>query len=209
MERPLTAPGRPGAVRAAVGREAVDPRLELGSELAERERPTALRFDGGDERFRVDQPGAALPEPEVREAATGRFEHYAPPLRHLEPPGDLFEVGKLADLIVIDTSGTHLTPLYDVYSALVYAANPRDVRTTIIHGRIVIWRTFSPLARMRTWLSFRFPKIRFALTPDKSISSKGWCEIGGLGRPRPMEPDQWPRCGKPRGAPGRRRAIGC
>ena len=39
---------------------------------------------------------------------------------------------------MIDTSGTHLTPLYDVYSALVYAANPRDVRTTIIHGRIVM-----------------------------------------------------------------------
>ncbi|HRE08518.1 MAG TPA: amidohydrolase [Opitutaceae bacterium] len=57
---------------------------------------------------------------------------------HLEDRIGSLEPGKLADLIVIDTSGTHLTPLYDVYSALVYAANPRDVRTTIIHGRIVM-----------------------------------------------------------------------
>jgi cytosine/adenosine deaminase-related metal-dependent hydrolase len=31
-----------------------------------------------------------------------------------------------------------MVPLFDVYSALVYAASPRDVRTTIIHGRVVM-----------------------------------------------------------------------
>lgn len=46
--------------------------------------------------------------------------------------------GRLADLIIIDQDATHLIPLYDPYSALVYAASPRDVRTTIIHGRVVM-----------------------------------------------------------------------
>ena len=31
-----------------------------------------------------------------------------------------------------------MIPFYDVYSALVYAAHPGDVRTTIINGRVVM-----------------------------------------------------------------------
>jgi cytosine/adenosine deaminase-related metal-dependent hydrolase len=57
---------------------------------------------------------------------------------HLEDRIGSLEAGKLADLILIDTDATHLIPLYDPYSALVYAAGPRDVRTTIIHGRVVM-----------------------------------------------------------------------
>jgi cytosine/adenosine deaminase-related metal-dependent hydrolase len=68
---------------------------------------------------------------------------------HLEDRVGSLEPGKLADLIVIDTSGTHLTPLYDVYSALVYAANPRDVRTTIIHGRMRHGGPAAPHGRRR------------------------------------------------------------
>lgn len=48
------------------------------------------------------------------------------------------EPGKLADLIIVDTHSTSMVPLYDPYSALVYAASPRDVRTTIINGREVM-----------------------------------------------------------------------
>ena len=31
-----------------------------------------------------------------------------------------------------------MIPFYEPYSALVYAANARDVRTTIVHGRVVM-----------------------------------------------------------------------
>ena len=48
------------------------------------------------------------------------------------------EPGKLADLIIIDTHSVNMVPMYDVYSALVYAANSRDVRTVIINGRQVV-----------------------------------------------------------------------
>eukprot|EP01031_Cornospumella_fuschlensis_P005577 gene5577-6940_t len=48
------------------------------------------------------------------------------------------EPGKLADVIIIDHDATNMIPLFDVYSALVYAAGPKDVRTTIIHGRVIM-----------------------------------------------------------------------
>jgi 5-methylthioadenosine/S-adenosylhomocysteine deaminase len=53
------------------------------------------------------------------------------------------EVGALApglkgDLIVIDLDQPHLTPLYDPYSHLVYAATGADVQTVLVNGRVVV-----------------------------------------------------------------------
>jgi len=57
---------------------------------------------------------------------------------HLEDRIGSLEVGKLADLIVIDRESPRMVPFYDVYSSLVYAAVPTDVRTTIVHGQVVM-----------------------------------------------------------------------
>ncbi len=48
------------------------------------------------------------------------------------------EVGKQADIIIIDMNQPHLTPLYNPYSQLVYAARGADVKTSIINGKIVM-----------------------------------------------------------------------
>ena len=53
------------------------------------------------------------------------------------------EVGKRADLILVDLKQPHLTPLMDqpqpnLLSHLVYAASGRDVDTTIIDGQVVM-----------------------------------------------------------------------
>jgi 5-methylthioadenosine/S-adenosylhomocysteine deaminase len=48
------------------------------------------------------------------------------------------EVGKQADIIIVDMNQPHLTPLYNPYSQLVYAARGADVITSIIHGKIVM-----------------------------------------------------------------------
>jgi len=48
------------------------------------------------------------------------------------------EVGKRADLIVIDTNKPHLVPMYNPYSHLVYAARGHDVTHSIIDGNIVM-----------------------------------------------------------------------
>jgi 5-methylthioadenosine/S-adenosylhomocysteine deaminase len=46
--------------------------------------------------------------------------------------------GMWADVIVVDFTKPHLSPLYDPVSHLVYAARGADVRDSIIHGRLVM-----------------------------------------------------------------------
>jgi len=48
------------------------------------------------------------------------------------------EVGKRADVIVVGLDELHSSPYPDLISALVYAAQAADVRTTIIDGQIVM-----------------------------------------------------------------------
>ena len=48
------------------------------------------------------------------------------------------EVGKRADVIVVDLNQLHSSPKPDVISSLVYSAQPADVRATIIDGRVVM-----------------------------------------------------------------------
>lgn len=48
------------------------------------------------------------------------------------------EVGKRADVILVDLERTHTTPRPDVVSTLVYAAEARDVRTALIDGEMVL-----------------------------------------------------------------------
>ena len=48
------------------------------------------------------------------------------------------ETGKKADIIIIGLDKPHLTPIYNEYSHLVYAANGADVDTTIINGKVVM-----------------------------------------------------------------------
>jgi 5-methylthioadenosine/S-adenosylhomocysteine deaminase len=47
-------------------------------------------------------------------------------------------LGKEADIILVDMRKPHLTPLYNPFSHLVYAASGADVITSIIGGRIVM-----------------------------------------------------------------------
>jgi 5-methylthioadenosine/S-adenosylhomocysteine deaminase len=48
------------------------------------------------------------------------------------------EVGKRADLIVVDRDRPHLAPGPDPYSTIVYAARGSDVRTTIVDGEVLV-----------------------------------------------------------------------
>ncbi|MCK4424358.1 amidohydrolase [Candidatus Bathyarchaeota archaeon] len=58
-------------------------------------------------------------------------------LRLEESVGSL-EVGKKADVVLIDFSRPHLTPLHDVYASMVYSASGSDVDTVIVDGRILM-----------------------------------------------------------------------
>ena len=48
------------------------------------------------------------------------------------------EVGKLADLAVLDFDAVNLTPCYDIYSHLIYAASSADFVHTMVHGKFLM-----------------------------------------------------------------------
>ncbi len=56
----------------------------------------------------------------------------------LEKRTGSIEVGKQADLIVIDTRSPHLMPIYHPESHIVYAAKSSDVRDVVVGGRLLV-----------------------------------------------------------------------
>ncbi|MDY6974406.1 MAG: amidohydrolase [Thermodesulfobacteriota bacterium] len=48
------------------------------------------------------------------------------------------ETGKKGDIIIVDTDKPHLTPMYNPYSHLVYAARGNDVVHSVINGKLVM-----------------------------------------------------------------------
>lgn len=48
------------------------------------------------------------------------------------------ETGKKADIIIINTNKPHLTPIYNPYSHIVYAARGEDVSHVVINGNLVM-----------------------------------------------------------------------
>jgi len=57
---------------------------------------------------------------------------------HLDKIIGSLEIGKRADIVIVDTDDLNQTPLYNIYSSLVYATKADDVRTVIIDGKIVM-----------------------------------------------------------------------
>jgi 5-methylthioadenosine/S-adenosylhomocysteine deaminase len=57
---------------------------------------------------------------------------------HLDKEIGSLEAGKLADLLIIGMDSAHQTPLYNVYSQLVYATKASDVESVMINGRFVM-----------------------------------------------------------------------
>lgn len=57
---------------------------------------------------------------------------------HMEDEIGSLEVGKRADVILVDRDAVHLVPMYDVYSHLVYATKASDVTHTIVNGRVLM-----------------------------------------------------------------------
>ncbi|HEX8175593.1 MAG TPA: amidohydrolase [Pyrinomonadaceae bacterium] len=57
---------------------------------------------------------------------------------HLDSQIGSLEAGKRADLCIVDLDDLSQTPLYNIYSHLVYATKADDVRTVVIEGRVVM-----------------------------------------------------------------------
>ncbi|MGL5049891.1 MAG: amidohydrolase [Fusobacteriaceae bacterium] len=48
------------------------------------------------------------------------------------------EVGKLADIIIVETESPNMIPNYNPFATLVYQANSSNVSTTIVNGKIIV-----------------------------------------------------------------------
>jgi 5-methylthioadenosine/S-adenosylhomocysteine deaminase len=57
---------------------------------------------------------------------------------HMEDMIGSIAEGKRADIAIVDLNSLHQTPLYNIYSHLVYATKAADVSSVIINGRIVM-----------------------------------------------------------------------
>ncbi|MDD9194716.1 amidohydrolase [Aliivibrio sp. S3MY1] len=57
---------------------------------------------------------------------------------HMEDEIGSLEVGKKADIIIVETQSANMMPSYDPYATLVYQANPSNVETTIVNGKVVM-----------------------------------------------------------------------
>jgi 5-methylthioadenosine/S-adenosylhomocysteine deaminase len=85
------------------------------------------------------------------------------------------EVGKKADLVLVDLGRPHTTPLADPVSNLVYAANGSDVHTVMIDGRLVL-------------------RDRLALTLDEEsvLADARAAAERVTGAITPLRPPRWP-----------------
>jgi 5-methylthioadenosine/S-adenosylhomocysteine deaminase len=75
------------------------------------------------------------------------------------------EIGKKADVIVIDTHKPHLTPMYNATSHLVYAASGNDVIHSVINGKLVM--------EDRKLLTLNLDEV-IAHSREKSVQVKSW-----------------------------------
>lgn len=74
----------------------------------------------------------ALPARKVLEMATVNG------AKALDIKSGMLRKGYNADVIIIDMNRSHLTPLFDVPSQLVYSAGGSDVRTSIVNGKVLM-----------------------------------------------------------------------
>ena len=75
------------------------------------------------------------------------------------------EIGKKADVIVVDTHKPHLTPMYNAVSHLVYAASGNDVTHSVINGKLIM--------EDRKLLTLDLDEI-IARSREKSVLVKSW-----------------------------------
>ena len=82
----------------------------------------------------VNKDRSAMPPVKVIDMATMG----AAKALHMDDKIGSLEVGKLADLIVVDTKAPNMVPVYNPYSALVYSANSANVRHSIVDGKVLM-----------------------------------------------------------------------
>lgn len=88
---------------------------------------------------------------------------------HMDDDIGSLEVGKRADVIVVDVSSPHQQPIYDPYSVLTYATGASDVETVIVNGQMLLeegrFLTLDPAPILAKAAEYR-DRIRETLPPS-------------------------------------------
>jgi 5-methylthioadenosine/S-adenosylhomocysteine deaminase len=87
----------------------------------------------------------------------------------------VIEIGRLADLVVVDLDSVFVAPVHRVVSALVFNVTPREVRHVVVDGRLVIRDRILISADERA-------ELRRALTACRGLFARA-----GLGQPLPLD----------------------
>ena len=91
------------------------------------------------ERIRRNRDGDEVPglQPQPEDVLADCTQSGAQAVRQPDALGTL-EVGKKADLLVVDTLRAHLVPAGRIISALVHSGHPGDIESVIVDGRFVM-----------------------------------------------------------------------
>ena len=78
------------------------------------------------------------------------------------------EVGKKADIVIIDTDAANTQPNYDPYATLAFAVYPQNVTHTIVNGKIIvengILKTIDIKQHNKQWIPLTEKVVEFAKT---------------------------------------------
>ncbi|ANS85873.1 S-methyl-5'-thioadenosine deaminase [Vibrio scophthalmi] len=85
------------------------------------------------QRLKHDDRTIMIPEQVIEMATMGGAKAL-----HMEERIGSLEVGKQADIIIVETQSANMMPNYDPYATLVFQANPSNVDTTIVNGEVVM-----------------------------------------------------------------------
>jgi 5-methylthioadenosine/S-adenosylhomocysteine deaminase len=107
--------------------------IAMGTDNNTQDMLEAMRMGLVTERIRRDDATRPQPEDVLRETTRGG----AHAVRQQDDIGSL-EVGKKADMIVVDTQRSHLVPTMRIVSAWLHNGQPGDVESVLVNGKFIM-----------------------------------------------------------------------
>lgn len=92
-----------------------------------------LSYAANMQRLKYSDRTIMIPEQVIEMATLGGAKAL-----HMENQIGSLEVGKKADIVIVETQSANMMPNYDAYATLVYQANPSNIDTTIVNGQVVM-----------------------------------------------------------------------
>ena len=93
-----------------------------------------LSYAANMQRIKYEDRTIMIPEQIIELATIGGAKAL-----HMDNQIGSLVANKKADLIIVETQSANMRPSYDPYATLVYQANPSNVSTTIVNGKVIMF----------------------------------------------------------------------